>query len=351
MTEQEEFEFRHRLEQEQTTTAPQPNDNPIARMMGTTHLKQTSPLDAYRDFSNEMQASGEGIAEDMGRATAGTPLEKVGPYIGGAAGTVVSMAPEIIGNMVSGPGAGVAARRTALASAENPGLLSKAGNLAARGIEKVVGIPADNITGLFNKPLELLMAPTKSKVSLAYGKSELAAAEKTLAEIVEQGTASYGAQVKRAGKMILQGEKTAEMAPQIVKGRKALDKQIAQLESQLNTAKTGKSALQDAIRSKFALRQEFNKVLDVLVPNFRQADALASRQAVVDPFRRMALPGKISITSPEGIARAIPGLPSAIGLGVSGAGAISKGMGLAAKYAKPFGLVSTPAILNQAKDE
>lgn len=215
-------------------------------------------------------------------------------------------------------GAGKALQMGAKAAAP---IAKKVGTLAAEGVEKTVGINADKITNLFKKPLELIAAPTKKAVDRAYSGSELVKAEKTLEDVVNNGTASYGALVKKAGKSLLAG--TAD-GPTLLKGRKALDKQIAGLESQIATAGEGKSALKEALRDKLALRSEFNKALDVIAPKHRAADAMAARQMAVDPFRQIALPGKVNFTSPEGIARIVPGLPSVVGGAVSALGGIVK---------------------------
>lgn len=253
---------------------------------------------------------------------------------GNLARDVVANIPRIAGETASQVYPGMVDRNSLLLAAATGGasklagteMAQKAGNAvlnaAASGVEKTVGIESAKVINLFKKPLSMFTAPTKSAVDVAYSGSELAQAEKTLKDIVEEGTTAYAGKVKRAGKALLNGE---ENAATYLQGRKALDKQIAVLESQIATAKTGKSALQDAINSKYTLRDQFNQVLDVLAPNHRIADKMAADQLNAAPFRQLMLPGKMSFMSPEGIARVIPGLPSAVGAGVSLAGGLAKG--------------------------
>ena len=204
---------------------------------------------------------------------------------------------------------------------------SAVGRGVAKTLQKTTGVNAENTRRLFNNPSELFNAPTKKVVSQAYAKSELPQVEQTLEDIVSSGTASYAGKIKLAGKKLLSG---SENAKTLLEGRKALDKQIADIDVQIDAAKgSARSALIDAKNDKLNLRSEFNKRLDILAPKLRQADAVASRQLAVDPFRRVFLPGNSHFISPEGILRAVPGVPSAIGLGVSGAGGAMKLLGKA----------------------
>jgi len=69
--------------------------------------EQKSPVQEYKNFSNEMQQTGESIAEKVGEKTSGTPLEGAGPYIGAALGTTAAMGPDIIANQIGTPAAKV----------------------------------------------------------------------------------------------------------------------------------------------------------------------------------------------------------------------------------------------------
>lgn len=302
----------------------QPDSGPATAMQGMASEVLEYPRKLSRDVLSSMANK---IPEFIGGESKNTSLN----IAKGTPRVLADIAAEVLPEQVS-PAALMMTAATAGAGAlAKAPLVKKAGNLAlktgAGAIEKTLGIEAEKVANLFKKPLSLFTAPTKSKVAKAYAGSELREAEKTLESIVDQGTTAYGGTVKRAGKALLKQEKNADV---YLRGRKALDKQIASIESQMATAKSGKSALKDALDSKFALREEFNKALDILAPKHRSADRMAAEQFSVEPFRRMTLPGRINFMSPEGIARAIPGLPFALGGGVSGAGALAQGASPAA---------------------
>lgn len=80
---------------------------PAGGFLGPKPTSPISPLDALKEFQDEAQHTGEEMAEKIGHKTAGTPLEKVGPYIGGAVGTAFAMVPDIIANQVLTPTAKV----------------------------------------------------------------------------------------------------------------------------------------------------------------------------------------------------------------------------------------------------
>ena len=204
-----------------------------------------------------------------------------------------------------------------------------AGRLAAKGIEKVIGIPAQSTERVFTQPTALFSAPTKKTVSAAYAKSEFPQMEQTFEQALEAGTKETAGFVKRGANALRYFiEKGINRPREILEGRKALDKQIAALDIQIDAAKGGsRSVLIQAKNAKLNLRGMFNRALDQMAPKLREADRLASEQLAVDPFRRMTLPGKINFLSPEGLARAVPGLPSVVGTAISGAGAAAKGVG------------------------
>lgn len=264
------------------------------------------------------------------------------------ADTLAEVAPSFVSRAaITTAGAGAAAKGLASAPLFQKGAaaLGKAG---AGAIEKTTGIGADKVANLFKKPLELFAAPSSGEVRAAYAKSELPAVEQTLDDIVTQGTSGYAATVKRAGKAILTGEQNPKT---ILDGRKALDKQLALLNNQIDAAKSGaRSALIEARNAKLALRAEFNKALDILAPKLRAADRIASRQMAVAPFRELTLPGKINFFSPEGMLRAVPGLPTATGLGISAAGGaaklLGKAIGVGSKVAGTAGTVADNIIEN-----
>jgi hypothetical protein len=131
-------------------------------------------------------------------------------------------------------------------------------------------------------------------------------------------------------------ENTNPLARNILEGRKALDKQIALIQNQVDASKgPGRSALVSALNAKLELRKTFNLALDQMVPKLRAADALASQRLKVAPFRNLTLPGKINFLSPEGLLRSVPGLPTALGVGISGLGAAAKGVGGAIQATSP----------------
>jgi len=258
-----------------------------------------------------------------------------------AAETLAETAPEFVSPLALGLGAG--AKSIQLLGKTK--VVGKAGKLIAKGAQQLTGIQSESFINAFKKPLALLTSPTKVKVSEVYSKSEIGNLDRlaqSIDDIVEKGTSSFGAFVKRASNIvkktlrnpnILKTEtgqasfgKTNLVSKKIVEGRKALDKQIGQLRSQIDSAKasTNTSALEEAIRDKEALRTVFNEYLDVIAPGVRQADKAARTQKLVDPFRQASLPGNISLISPRGILKLAPGLPTALGTGTSALGAALK---------------------------
>ena len=226
------------------------------------------------------------------------------------------------------------------------------GKLLAKGVQKFTGVGDDAVRNVFTKPMELFKAPTKTDVRQAYKASEVPGylddAAKETKDIIEEGTSGVAAFVKRASKELV---KQSPDPRKIIQGRQALDKQIAMIDNQIQASKgPGKSALIQMKKSKLALRREYNRVLDKLVPNFRGADAVASRQFAVDPFRRVTLPGNISFFSPAGIMRAIPGLPTAMGATISGAGAATKAVGQIIPQAGKIGY-TTGALLSDRDEQ
>ncbi len=371
MNENEEFEFRLRLEQEGTTPsiperlkkgAVQDVKDIVGTVEGMAEGVKKAPIQtALAPFMTNINTAIKGgqTAQQMmqGRPFMNTPIgQDLGEF-----GQMVKKLPENIMDPINHPvKAGIDAATILLPAgkAAKAGLASKAaskmGFAVAKGVEKAIGISADKIATVFKKPLELFLAPTSKDVAKAYSASELKAVEKTVAEIAEAGSATNAAVVKRAARTIVKQAPIDKLktGKQLLDGRQALDAQIASLESKLATAKEGRSALQRQISDKLALRQQFNFALDGIAPQHRAADAVFARQAGVEPFRSVTLPGKVSFTSPEGIARAIPGLPTAVGLGVSGLGAAYKaGTGAAnlVKRAAPRMLLSQPFTQNKDK--
>lgn len=240
------------------------------------------------------------------------------------------------------------------ASAVARPIVKPIGNAIASGAEKLIGLPAKAVSSVFKKPLSIITAPTKKKVSEAYLKSEFPqmaeAAVKSVDDVIEAANSSYGKTVKNGAKELKEFyEKKMGDPLKIIKGRKALDKQIALLENQIKLAKdAGKSALEDAKSAKLALRKMFNEALDKMVPKFREADALASARFDVEPFRRLTLPGKMNFTSPEGIMRAVPGLPIAAGGAISAAGGAAKGISKSLPVAGQIvGQAISPSIIEK----
>jgi len=302
---------------------------PVAQQRPPLEKPQSIPSAAFEALGEPARVSQRGLSQLAGAVpqfiggepepTGNLPLDiaRGAPRI--AAETLAETAPQFIdqlGILTAGAGAGIKAGARAAAP-----LARGAGRLAAKGIEKVVGVGADKVEKLFAKPLSILRAPTKGAVREAFSKAETAQAVKGLKEIVAEGVTTSGASIRLAGKQILKGQPNAKV---ILRGRKALDKQIATLESQLATAKGGRGALQETMESKFALRRTFNEALDKIAPKLRAADKVAAQQLDVDPFRRVALPGSINFFTPKGLARAIPGLPSILGASVAGAGGAAK---------------------------
>ena len=213
------------------------------------------------------------------------------------------------------------------------------GRGAAGAIEKTTGISGDSVRSVFQKPLSLFTAPTKDEVSAAYSQSEIPSAASSAHEMISEGTGSHAAIVKRGGRMLKDYIETGNEDPRsILRGRKALDKQIGVLETQIDASRgAGRSALLHDKQAKLNLRSMFNRGLDKMAPRLREADAVASQILAVAPFRHLTLPGKINFLSPEGVMRAVPGLPTAVGLGVSGAGGVAKGVGAAIENAPTLG--------------
>ena len=275
-------------------------------------------------------------------------------------------------NVALGVGTSILAPRIANAPMEavteglnkTASILGKAGKFGGKilgdVVQKTAGIDSKNTQSLLNKPTSLFTAPTKADVSTAYSNTEIPQnIVKTTADIVDEGTSTYGKLIKRAGEILKSGENNPEA---IVEGRKALDKQIAVLNNQIDLSKgSGRSALLQARNSKYALRDAFNEFLDKIAPNFRKADEVASKQLSVDSFRNVTLPGKINFLSPEGVMRGVPGLPMALGTGISGIGAAGKAitgatkmLGDAAEMATPISgaaeaVSSVPKVLTRKK--
>lgn len=227
------------------------------------------------------------------------------------------------------------------------------GDMLASGVEKSLGIPADSIKSVFNKPSSLFTAPTKETVRAAYQSSELPETAKSIKDITEKATGSYGATVKRAIAALNEYIESGKKDPStILEGRKALDKQIALLDNQINQANSGsKSALLDAMKSKKDLRYMFNRILDEVAPLLRKADSLASENFKVEPFRQLTLPGKINFMSPEGVARSIPGLPAAVGATTAGVGTATKMASEAISQAPLIGATAGATFKNLTADQ
>lgn len=252
----------------------------------------------------------EKLAEEIGK--------KGYPKTGAALGTAAYVAP-------------VAAQTMMLPDVPIPKFISKGsgkvGKLFSSGVEKITGIPAENVVNVFKKPTSLFTAPTEKEVSKAYAKSELVeSTSKGLGEIIEKGTGGTAKFVKRGTQALNDFVENGVENPKIIlEARQALDQQIALLENQIRIARRGTTKpIQNAIDAKVQLRQSFNRALDKMAPNLRSADALASERFKVAPFRDVTIPGKINLFSPEGIARAVPGLPTAIGGTVAASGTASK---------------------------
>jgi hypothetical protein len=324
MNENEEFEFRLRLEQE----AGEPG---IMKQVGDTVMAAAKlpykALTAIGEKTNEVfDAAGEKTAEAIG----GMGM----PKTGAVAGTTISMIPDAIGSFAGvGPASSVKAA---------PGV-GRVAKLAASGVEKVTGIEADAVTKLFQKPLELFLAPTKKDVSIAYAKSELKKAVKTIVDKAEEGTMTDGAYVNRAKRALVKSSPVVkeQAGDMLLKGRQALDAQIDSLKAKL-ILNPKATATQNKIKAKQAFREEINLALDKIAPNHRAADAVNTRQSNVDPFRRLTLPGKISLNSTEGILRAVPGLPSAVGVAASTIGAAGKAAGAGYRYTPKLSLITSP---------
>lgn len=227
------------------------------------------------------------------------------------------------------------------------------GNLVGKGIEKVTGINPESTAAVFKNPTKLVTAPTKAGVDKAYKASELNKATETIDDIVESATSGDAASLRRAGNILrkVSPADKVKAGQKLLEGRKAIDAQIEGLRQQGLAAKgSGKSAIIQKLRAKYKMRSEINKALDDIAPKHRAADAVASQQAEVDTFRNLTLPGKINFTSPEGIMRAIPGLPSVAGGVIGAAGAAAKTLGYAGANAGQ-GAALTEAMYRLARNK
>jgi len=299
---------------------------------------------AFEALGEPAIRSREGLTQIAEAIPAGTET-------GNLALDVATGAPKVIAETLSEVAPEFVSRAAAIGGAAGRaiGPISKAikpvagavGRAGAAAVEKLTGVKADKIIKLFKKPLSLLTAPTKGKVTKAFSNTEIKRGQKTVEDIIKDANTTTRAKVKLASNQILRGNPQADV---ILKGRKALDVDIAKLESKMTLAKGGKGALQDELNGKFALREQFNLVLDKIAPKLRAADRVAAQQLQVAPFRDISLPGNINIFSPKGIARAVPGLPSALGAGVSGLGAAAKGVSAAIKGAGSAGFPGGAAL-------
>jgi hypothetical protein len=267
----------------------------------------------------------------QGNVTGNLPMDILRGTPKIAADTLAQVAPGFVSR---GAIATAGAAKGVQAAGEIPGVssgLGLAGRSLANIMEKIIGIPAKNTEALFQNPSAMITAPTEAKVSAAYNASEVPGnITPTLENIVQDGTATSRSIVKRAGTSLLSDKPFTEQDPEVfVKGRKALDKEIASIQSQITTAGSGKStsALQDLIHQKLALREQFNNALDIIAPNYRAADALATKNYDVAPFRSLTLPGKMNLFSPAGIARGVPILPQVAAAGIGGLGLASQQAG------------------------
>lgn len=329
LTEDEEFELLS-LEREKSTLSSQPVERPgiIQETMQKTGMDLSPQGLLGMGFGLVQEGAGK-LGEKVKEILPKTGIKPlfaresipVSQGVANIAGNVVKYSPDIA--MMTAPASPAILKDTKLAKG--------AGRLFAGGIEKTIGIPAENVSTAFNKPTALFTAPTKGAVSKAYAQSELPDVVSNLDEIIKKGTQSASSFVKKGGQAVedyVEGGQSR--AKDIFEARQALDKQIATLESQLTTAKrSGKGALRNSIEAKQRLRETFNLVLDKIAPKLRQADSMASERFGVSPFRDITLPGKISFTSPEGVLRAVPGLPTAVGSAISGAGAVTQAVGKA----------------------
>lgn len=242
--------------------------------------------------------------------------------VANAIGTAVKYSPDIASAVATPIEAPVKA----------PKILKGAGNMVAGGIQKLTGIPEEATTSLFKKPMSLFSAPTQKQVSKAYAASEFgdvaANLENSLDNIIQKAKSTPRGLVSRGANALKQYvEEGTANAKAILEGRKGLDREIDSLQSQINTAgskNASASALNTMMQEKLNLRKTLNRALDVLAPKLREADALASERFNIAPFRELFLPGEASFISPKGVSRMVPFLPQAVGVGVSGAGAVSK---------------------------
>jgi hypothetical protein len=272
------------------------------------------------------QGVGEQIGAIIGENAPTVAAQALSPGIGGPLAFMAQQAAE------TGKVSPIPMLSTVKAMAEIP-LFQKGMKAIGRGlsggIEKTTGIPSEATETAFKKPTALFTAPNQKEVSAAYANSEFPEMTKDLHTMIQEGTGSYAGTVKR-GANALTGyvENGTKNPAAILEGRKGLDKQLALLQNQIDASRgPGRSALLSSREAKLTLRGMFNRALDKMSPKLREADALASERLGVAPFRNFTLPGKINFLSPEGIARAVPGLPTAIGLVVSGAGGAAKTAG------------------------
>lgn len=262
-----------------------------------------------------------------------------------AIGTFTKYSPDII-SMASTP-----------LEATKPQVLNKVGRAGAKMVQSATGIPEEATASLFNKPTSLFKAPFESTVSKAYKASEFgdvaANLENSLDNIIQKAKSTPRALVSRGATALKQYvDEGVQNAKALFEGRHGLDREIAALKSQINTAgakNVSTSALQDIMNEKLALRQTFNNALDKLAPKLREADALAAERFKISPFRKFFLPGEINFISPKGIMRAAPGLPYATGLGVSAAGAVNKGIETAASQLPKAIVPVTSRILKKRR--
>lgn len=234
------------------------------------------------------------------------------------------------------------------------------GNLVKSGIgkvgEKFTRLSREAYETALEKPLEQFTAPFKRTVKKAYEKAgfplekkavgEIITDPKAVAEVVERGTSGSKKMLSRGGKAVKEYVETGNTNPEtIFRGRQAIDKDIELLKNQINLAKEkgeSASALQKTLGDKFELRRLFNEVLDRIAPVLRKADALASRNLSVAPFRQFFLPGNFHFMSPRGWASVVPGVPYALGAATSALGAGAKAIGRSTN----LGLRTAPFIAN-----
>jgi hypothetical protein len=294
-------------------SSPPQLDLDLRRMTGS--FNPNPPMIIPSEVGNIPQTFGSDAGNMLAQQTAEDIGEAGYPKTGATFGTAIATIPPMF-------------QTAMLPDVPIPSFLSKGagkfGKMLAGGLEKATGIPAENTANLFKKPMSLFTAPTQKEVSTAYSASEFPPdAVKSLEELIDKGTGGTARYVKR-GSTELENyvQNGTANSKTILEARQALDKQIALLQNQKNIARRGTSKpIQNSIDDKVNLRKAFNSALDKLSPKLREADALASERFKISPFRDFSLPGKLNSFSPEGIARAVPGLPIVIGGAVSGSGA------------------------------